>query len=452
MKITPEQIRSQFVDNKIQKSMAISNLISIVEQSEFQKERVKAMRILEELEFKGPEIYNLFESLLISENNDLIRKIAAEIIGDNFLLMGLKPLIWALHHESVKTVLDVIYSNIIEAVKILEKEETDQFNQILQDLINNMDKKDFIIPLQSLTQEKDLNTIPSKELGSILINYFTLIYLEKAFWRIKYKVDKFQIIKLNFMFKGLIKIPEPLRNLNALQSLIFRYNQINFVPNWIGNFKELEVLNFNINELTILPESIGKLSSLKELYLWKNDIETLPKSIGSLKSLKILNIRLNYLRSLPPTIGQLDSLEVLNLHDNKLVFLPPSIGTLQSIKHLNLSWNKIEQLPHTIGSLSTLKKLDLGKNKLKTIPKVIGNLRSLEILNLSENKLSSLPDSLINLDHLESLNLFRNKLNELPEGLTNLGNLKELYLGGNNLDQYSEQIQQLKSNGVKVYF
>ena len=452
MKITPEQIRSQFVDNKIQKSRAIENLTSIIEESEVQKERVEAMRILEEMNFKGPEIYNLFESLLVSENNDNIRKIASEIIGENFLLKGLEPLIWALGHETVKSCLDVIYKNIIRAINRLKRDNTESSRKILVDLLSKIKKKDFTIPLEDLKQKRVLKNISKNELGTILINYFTLIYLEKAYWRIKYEINQFKITKLNFMFKGLTSLPSALKNLTDLKSLIFRYNQINSLPEWIGNFKKLRTLNLNINELSSLPESIGELTELKELSLWKNDLETLPQSIGSLKPLKILNARLNYLSSLPGTIGKMKSLERFNLHDNKLVFLPPSIGSLHSLQHLNLSWNKIEVLPESIVGLKPLKKLDLGKNKLETIPPQIGELYSLEILNLSENKIKSLPETLFKLENLQSLNLFRNKLKELPEGLVKLGNLEELYLGGNDLDSSSEQIQRMRENGVKIYF
>ncbi|TFG00713.1 MAG: hypothetical protein EU541_01525 [Promethearchaeota archaeon] len=452
MKITPKQIRNQFVDNKIQKSLAIDNLISIIEKSEFQKERVEAMKILEELDFKSLEIYNLFENLLISENNDTVRRYAAEIIGENFLIMGLKPMIWSLNHESTKQCLDIIYSNIIRAVRLLKKDKSNSSRNILQDLISKINKKEFKIPLDTILMKKGLENLSNPLLSTILINFYTAIYLEKVFWRIKYEIDNLQIIKLNFMFKGLTSIPEPLKNLKSLKKLIFRYNQIVSLPEWIGTFKKLKILNLNINELYSLPESVGKLRSLKELYLWKNDLETLPKSIGSLKSLKILNIRLNYLTSLPGTIGKLKNLENLNLHDNKLVFLPPSIGSLKSLTNLNLSWNKIENLPDSIGNLTFVKKLDLGKNRLESLPDIIGELISLETLNLSENKLSNLPENITKLKNLKSLNLFRNKITELPKNMVNLTNLKEIYLGGNDLNPDSDEIKQLKSNGVNIYF
>ncbi len=452
MRITPQQIRSEFIDNKIQKSNAITNLISIIEKGEDHRERVESMKILGELKFKDREIYNLFESLLISEKNEKIRKISAEIIGENFLLTGLKPLIWALHHESVKPCLDVIYKNIIKALNKLKKQEHTNSKAFLLDLLGKINKKEFNIPLDDLQSEKDLKDLPIQELTIILINYFTIIYLEKAFWRIKYKIEQFRIIKLNFMFKGLTSLPEALKYLDDIRSLIFRYNQITSLPEWIGRLKKLKVLNLNINELYKIPESIGKIRSLEELYLWKNNLENLPSSIGSLKKLKIFNARLNYLSSLPSTIGHLKNLEILNLHDNKLVFLPKSTGNLKSLKVLNLSWNKMEELPDSIGSLSSLKKLDLGKNKLTTLPNALGDIISLETLNLSENQLSTLPNHTKNLKNLESINLFRNQLNELPKGMEALTNLKEAYFGGNRLDAYSEEVMALKSKGVKIYF
>ncbi len=452
MKLTPKQIFTELMDKSINKPTGIEKLISIVEKSNDHDERMEALNIFKILHFNDNGVFNLLENLLISDSSEKIRKISAEIIRDDFLDLSYIPMEWTLKHEPSPQCLKVIYDTLILALKKLENQENIFSKKVLISLINKIEKKDFLVDLTILKKQKILSKLANKELIEILINYYTIIYFEKVYWRIRYDIENFRITKLNFIFKGLINLPVELQNLHSLKSLVFRYNQISSIPDWIGSLKSLEVLNFNVNEIDKLPASIRHLQSLKELYLWKNNLEELPNTIGSLKSLQILNLRLNFLSTLPSTIKYLKSLRNLNLHDNRLILLPDSIGELINLRKINLSWNKLKAIPPSIGRLRFLKTLDIGRNELKNLPNSLGNLQSLEILNLSENKLTSLPNKIKNLKNLKQLNIFRNKLTELPEEIENLTNLEELYIGENYIDNFSKLLKVLESRGVKIFF
>lgn len=446
------EIYHKLKHNIIDKDVAIDQIISIIDHIQNHKERYEAIKSLASLDIKHDEIFPLLESLLLSDSNEKIRVQAAKIIKKKFLHLAYKPMKWALTHESSPAVLALIHESLMIILKNQKFDKSFNVRKFLIREIDDIENKEIRVSFEILKDKKGIDNFSTQDLINILLNYYTLVYLEKAYWRIHYSLENFKIIKLDFIFKGLTKFPEAIKYLNSLKSLIFRYNQISELPEWIGDLESLEVLNFNVNELSSLPNSIGNLGNLEELYLWKNNLKKLPSSIGSLKSLKKLNLRLNYISYLPISIGNMSSLKELNLHDNKLQYLPDSIGQLKSIQKLNLSWNLLEQIPTTIGNLDSLKSLDLGKNELETIPDTIGNLTTLKNLNLSENRLKQLPNSIVNLQNLEYLNLTRNNLISLPKNLDSLPNLKELYVGENHIDSFSAKIKNLELIGVKIFF
>ncbi|MFW9898140.1 MAG: leucine-rich repeat domain-containing protein [Candidatus Thorarchaeota archaeon] len=454
MKLTPEKIYENYNNRVLDKVSAVENLISIIENSDNINSRIEGIETLKKIDITDNKAcFKLLENLLISDTFEKIRNTAAKVIKQKFLDKALEPMKWALQHEESPLCLNTIYNTIIEVISKLEREKEPSAKSLLLDEVKKMNERDFKISFEILCEIKPINDFTKLELASILINYFTLVFLKKTYWRLKYKIEKCKIIELNFIFKGLTSLPEAIKNLSSLKTLIFRYNQILSIPDWIGSLSSLESLNLNVNNIISLPESIGSLSSLKELSLWKNELNSLPKSIGSLSSLEILNLRLNQLETIPDVIGNITSLKELNLHDNKLSKLPYSIGSLSSLEKLNLSWNELKSIPESIGSLLSLKELDLGRNELDTIPHSISSLTSLKELNLSENKLTTIPQTIGNLSSLQILNLSRNELIKLPETLNKLTSLKELYVGDNRLiNKYSKAIKNLERMGVQVYY
>lgn len=444
--------------NVLDKQSGVQQLIAIVENSTKIKNRLESLQILRKLSlnfenFGGNRdtLMNFFENLLIADTDEVVRTEAALILCKGYKEKALNPMRWALLHEDSPLCLQAILNGLIEIVNNIVIRNNSATKLILIHEIIQINDKDFKIGFEMLQTTRKVQNFTSKELANILINYFTIVYLKKSYWRLKYTIEKCKIVELDFIFKGLTQLPNSIKNLTNLKKLTLRYNQITELPDWIDSLIVLESLNLNMNNINKLPSKIGNLAHLKELLLWKNELQDLPNSICSLHSLKYLNLRLNQLKSLPMDLGKLINLIDLNLHDNKLTHIPESIASLKSLESLNISWNLLTTLPLSIVELTSLKSLDLERNELTQIPESIGFLTSLEALNLGDNKLKVVPETIGKLKKLKVLNLSRNRLNELPTSIYNLGNLEELYLNDNALDIDSTEMKNLIDKGIKIY-
>jgi len=458
IELDPNKIYEDLIDKKIDKSSAINNLMILIENSNNTLIRFSSIQILakigENFENTGiskKKIFKLFENLMLSDSSEKIRNAAVKILGEKFLEESLNPMKWALQHEQSPLCLNTVFQTLIKIVKNLEKSNTRLSKFILIHELKQIPDKDFKIGFENIIEKRGFNKLTKYELSLILLNYFSITYLRKTIWRLNYTIENCKVIQLDFQFKGLIKVPDAVQNLDSLKTLSLRYNQITRIPEWINKLKYLESINLNVNTINQLPESIGLLSHLKQLSLWKNDLEVLPDSICKLEALEVLNLRLNQLKELPPDIGNLKHLRELNLHDNKLYILPNSISELISLEKLNLSWNLLQTIPNSLNSLSKLKVLDLERNELSSIPETIGRLEKLEMMNLSDNKLSTIPKTIGLLNNLKYLNLSRNNIEKLPESLLSITSLTELNLTDNKLKEVPAGLKKLEENGLIIY-
>jgi len=451
MELTPQKILENIKNKDTDKLVAVDQLISLIENSNYVKVRLDSIETIGQIGVKNKKIFDLIENLLISDSNESIRYASANLLKDHYIDRAYSPMKWALHHDESPYALNTIFDALITIIKNLEKNSVKTSRLDLIEEVNKIDEKEIKIGYEILKEKKNIDDITNKELADILINHFTLSFLKKTFWRLKHVIENSKIVELDFIFKGLTSLPEAIKYLSSLKILILRYNQLIKLPDWIGSLNDLKCLNLNVNNLTKLPESIGELNSLEELLLWKNELTSLPETIGSLSSLEVLNLRLNRLEALPSSIGNIISLKELNLHDNKLSYVPRSIGSLSSLENLNISWNELTAIPESIGSLKSLKTLDLGRNEISIIPDSLSALTNLETLNLSENNIRLLPNSIGSISSLQILNLSRNKLSDVPESLGVLTNLKELYLAENNIVKIPKSLKLLKESGLKIF-
>jgi Leucine-rich repeat (LRR) protein len=451
MELSPGKIYEAYLKNDLDKFSAAELLFSLIDNSESDKVRIESIEEIEKIEIYDNNAFKILENLLISDSSEGVRNAAALALKNLFLDKALEPMAFALSHEESPSCLKTIYETLIVVIKNIAVNSDIITKLILLTEIKKIKNVEFKADFDIICEKKSLENFTNLELAEILINFFTLLFLEKIYWRLKFKLEKCKIIELDFIFKGLMSLPEALKNLSSVKTLVLRYNQIFDIPEWIGDLSSLENLNLNVNNIRNLPSTIGSLISLKSLSLWKNELNDLPLSIGTLKSLKYLNLRINSIKKLPDTIGQLISLKDLNLHDNKLRDLPASIGNLTSLKKLNVSWNDLVAIPNTIGSLTSLQTLDLERNELTIIPDSIGALKSLEILNISDNKLVSIPESIGSLPSLQILNVSKNNLKTLPDSLVSL-QLKEFYIGDNKFNNISNLLSKLENNGIQIYY
>lgn len=458
MELAPSKILENFQNKRINKKTALEQLLALIENSNSFKIRQKSINILsefwnnnEKIDSISENIFKVFENLLISDTQENIRNDAALFLISHFNNKAYNPMKWVLHKDDSPLVLESALNSLIKFLNNINKKDSAILESFLLQELQDIIDKDFNIKVEIYLQ-KSPQKDPISDYITILVNYFTLIFLKKVIWRVKYEIKDCRITQLDFIFKNLSSVPEPIKYLTSLKKLILRYNQLTQLPNWIGKLNDLEHLNLNVNNLNRLPDSFGLLSSLKELYLWKNELSTLPESFCNLNELSILNIRLNNIMSLPDAFGNLNKLIELNLHDNKLKSVPLSISNLKSLEILNLSWNEINVLPDSIGYLTSLKNFDLERNKLCKLPDSINKLTSLTNLNLRDNKLINIPETIMFLKNLRYLNLSQNKLDCLPNSMTSLGNLDELYIGGNYFTKPPECLEILEDNGVKIFY
>ncbi|TXT60932.1 MAG: putative Leucine-rich repeat domain protein [Promethearchaeota archaeon] len=453
MELNLNKLFEDYKNNHITDSMFIESLSTIVDTSKDVQLRKRILRFLGRSGLDEGKIFNYLERILVSDSEEILRNLAADIIKSKFLKRSYKPMRFTLEHECSPICLETIHETLVKYIQNLPEDEMSKKDTeaFLFKEVQEIEEKDFKIGFENILSTQNEQSLSIRSLKEIMVNYFTYVYLKKVFWRIKIKIKHCKIIELDFLFKSIKEIPDQIKLLKDLKYLILRYNKLEKIPKWIGSLDSLVVLNINVNSLVQLPESISKLKSLQKLSLWKNRLTNLPESLGELNSLEELNLRLNYLKALPDSLGKLKNLSELNLHDNKLDHIPESIGYCSRLKDLNLSWNYLTHLPDTLGSLINLEVLDLGKNKLKYIPKTLMHLKSLRRINLSENYISRLPKEISSLSSLEYLNLSRNKLSSIPKEILELESLKELYIGDNEFNHSNGIFEKLTKRGVHVY-
>ncbi|MBN1801895.1 MAG: leucine-rich repeat domain-containing protein [Candidatus Lokiarchaeota archaeon] len=306
MVLTPHRIYDNFLDKKIDQHSAYEQLSSIIEESDKEKDRVEAFKFLNNIGVHDQCFLNLLENHLISDNSEDVRIITIEILGQKFLEVSTKIVQWAFINETSNKCLNILYKTLLVQIRSLSNELSNK--PLLIADIHRIKETELII------RSEYLNSLSVVELKEILINSYTLSLLKRSFWRLKYKIQNNLIVELDFTFKELTAVPEPIKNLTSLNKLILKYNQIMAIPPWINQLK-----------------------SLKCLDLSHNSINALRKSLFSLEWLECLFLEYNIITKVPDVIIQLHSLQYLNLKGNPLSFVSKNVYKLPSLKELHLS-------------------------------------------------------------------------------------------------------------------
>lgn len=148
---------------------------------------------------------------------------------------------------------------------------------------------------------------------------------------------------LNVYGNMIEKLPDSLLNLKSLHSLDLSHNDYHnpIIPDWIGKITSLRTLNLECINLFVHSELpfLKNLNGIETLSLRSNELETLPDYLDNLKSLKVLDLGENPLTFLPETMGNLHSLEVLYLDETELESIPEPIESLydRSLKVINVN-------------------------------------------------------------------------------------------------------------------
>ena len=116
-----------------------------------------------------------------------------------------------------------------------------------------------------------------------------------------------------------------------------------------------EITNCNLTEI---PAEVFELEHLEELDLRSNQLISIPEAIGKLINLTKLNLSHNQLTSVPDSIAKLTNLTDLDLRNNKLTSLPKSITKLTNLTTLYFSGNPLHTPPIEIrmGGIEAIRK------------------------------------------------------------------------------------------------
>jgi len=297
MELNPIRIYEDYNNNRLDKSTAIKQLISIIENYDDDTTREDSIKVLNNIKLLNENLFALFENLLLSDSSDNIRNAAANYLSVNHLNKGLPVFKWSIQHEKS-------YNCLLTVVKALEKINSGESKNILIEQIKEIRKIHYISlekgyenkrykkALKPLIRKNKINNYSHKELGAILINFFTI--------------------------KTLIKeIPNVYFELNSTNLLVEKLD--------LSDYLEFEVKGTpwgwknNIRKISEIP-GLENLEYLKKLDLSNNQIENL-KGLVNLKTLTHLVLSNNQISNLDNLeyLKELKKLQFLDLCGNEIV-------------------------------------------------------------------------------------------------------------------------------------
>lgn len=151
------------------------------------------------------------------------------------------------------------------------------------------------------------------------------------------------------------------------------------IPDEIKLLTNLQSLLLFGNKLEVFNENITSLSKLKVLDLSRNQLASIPDSLNNMKELTSINFSSNQIESMPK-FGDFPNLITVDVSNNKLTsFLDLESVSLPHLTDLKLKGNAIEALPGYVArSLPSLKNFDIGDNQLKVIPGEVATMGKLK--------------------------------------------------------------------------
>ncbi|MBD3211353.1 MAG: leucine-rich repeat protein [Candidatus Lokiarchaeota archaeon] len=423
MLLDPKITWQQYQEKRLDKYSAILQLITIIQNSSDIESRIESIYFLESIGIEGHVLFDFFENLMISDSNEIIRRLAIKKIGRYYLGKAFEPMCWSYKHESSMEC-------ILAIIKILGNINNHITREYLINELNNVKLLDFRQGIASLIQENKILNYSNQELALMLINYYIIKFLNDKFDRLRYKIKNGYIKELDF---------------SCIGHNIFNWNTITKIPHYIGFLSKLQKLDLKVNKVRKIPTNIANLVSLKQMDLSNNQIQIIPDSFSQMESLLHLNLRHNSLSSLPESFGSLRTLKSLDLSHNKLISLPKSFKNLKDLENLKLYGNKFDEIPNEIAELSRLIYLEIGLNAIKSIEKNLLRMKSLERLGLGGNNLDV--DTLYLLEDLRNLKqieLYDNNIEILPNSIGELTQVRDLSIHNNQLQDLPETFSQLK--------
>jgi len=264
------------LDLNINSKELINLLITILEKSESAETRLELLEFLNEYDLRHSSFFEMFENHLISDAQEEIRRLAAELIIRNFMEEGLDALEWTINNDPSPLVLDRIYALTKELnssyIIILESMLFEKFKEIAQKYKIVVEEVPFLLELGVKFMDQNFY-IGNQDFYFIYENYILCIIKEK------------HITELGISF-------------------------IEEVPDTIGLLTKLEHLDLSFGYISTLPNSMENLKNLKSINLCWNEFSSIPKVLKSLKKVKNINITNNKLKGIPEWASKVTNLIV----------------------------------------------------------------------------------------------------------------------------------------------
>jgi len=324
--LSPDKIYSNVENGKLSKAIAAELLISLIEGSDNPTTRAESIDVSEKLKIHDKKIFKILENSLLSDENPLVRKSAANFIGQTFLKKGLNTLIWVVQHDKSPLVLAVI-SDLTSRLNSARFESLNkEINMYLAEIALSVgivqNEAKFILDLEALFAQNGIDyelelktykfykklkdnklgeswlTIRNKRIEALSFNYYNWKYLKE----------------IPSMFDSISELHDPMVYLNFLGKLALKSNEILKIPDSLALLTNLQKLNISRNNIKEFPKSILSLSYLKYLDISHNKISDIPVEIKNLNSLDVLRISHNQLRKIPNYLREF----LLTLQDFKI--------------------------------------------------------------------------------------------------------------------------------------
>jgi len=128
---------------------------------------------------------------------------------------------------------------------------------------------------------------------------------------------------------------------------------IDKIPNRIKELSELRSLIIAGTQLKELPVEVCYLEKLEKLSLYDNNLSSIPAEIKRLKLLQSLHLQENNLAEVPVEIGQMSELQWIDVHNNNITELPVDIAEIPNLLILNIANNPLTNIPQVICDMKT---------------------------------------------------------------------------------------------------
>ena len=288
MEQTPKKIYKDFQNKNLDRYSAVEILISIIDNSDNEDERIECVENLKKIGVKSNKVFKFLENLLVSDSNERIRNAAIKVVKEIFINEALAPMKWAIKYEFDY----YCFINIIETlVKLNNPEPKSILINYIQKIMKKkyldkdkrIDNKKFKKSLKNLIKSKKLEYFTHKELAEIIINYKTISELTKKFYSVYFELKNALVIKLD-----LADVEYEVRGWKADYK-----NNIKEISEITGlkYLKHLSHLNISNNQIRNIRDLIH-LKNLTHLYMSNNFIQNIEnlEYIKKMSNLKYLDI------------------------------------------------------------------------------------------------------------------------------------------------------------------